>query len=275
MPSLQTHNQSGRKKLVITKEPEAKQITGKDNKPLNFIEFMAKVEGEDSVVKYSSWTKALSDLIKLNATIDCDVVVTEQKQADPDGNPYKNRKITQIYQDGNAVKEQGGSGWKGKSPETVAMELDSKARNTALMQACELSKAAYERIKSEGRIISIEEVLAVADKMYAWLKGEKTPEKPVVKGIVQPAKREAVLPVVVSSSAVPDHAQDEAEVVSFVAEIQELLDAVNWREKAWRSWIKMQFRTDTTGSLVEVLARLDPNQTNMLRNHLTELKGLK
>jgi len=58
-------------------------------------------------------------------------------------------------------------------------------------------------------------------------------------------------------------------------EIQELLDAVNWKPPTWRSWVKMQFRTDTTGDLGEVLSRLDPNQINMLKNHLTELRELK
>lgn len=197
MPSLQTHNQSGRKKLIITKEPEAKQITGKDNQPLNFVEFMAKVEGEDSVVKYSSWTKTLSDLIKLNklnAVIDCYVVVTDQKQADLDGNPYKNRKITQIYQDGEPVKtEQQGKAW-GKSPETVAMELDSKARNTALMQACAM--IAFDMPSKPGE--AIQDTLSTADRFYAWLKGEKTTPH---KGIVQPAKPEAVLPVVATTNA--------------------------------------------------------------------------
>lgn len=82
------------------------------------------------------------------------------------------------------------------------LELDSKARNTALMQACEF-------IKGQGLSAShgIPDVLACADKMYAWLKGGeaplKAPEKPVDKGMVQPSQQEAALPVVEGQTARP------------------------------------------------------------------------
>ena len=260
MPSLQTHNNSGRKKLVITKAPEAKQITGKDNKTIDFIEFMAKVEGEDSAVKYSVWSKALNEFIKLDAVVDCDVVVTDQKNLDQDGNPYKNRKVVQVYQEGKPVKEQQpGKSW-GKSPETVAMEIDSKFRNTALMQACQANWLYVGAGSTRELVVN---VLAVADQLYAWLKGEtkpavKAPEKPVDKESVQPAQQEASLPVVESPKPFVD--------------ILAAMKAVNWKDTTVKSWLKMQFKADTTGMLAEVLGRLDENQFNMLHNHLAEMK---
>ena len=159
---------------------------------------------------------------------------------------------------------------KPSGPAPYLAELDGRFRNTALMQACELSKAAYERIKSEGRIISIEEVLAVADKMYAWLKGDKTTPH---KETVQPAKQEAPLPIVATASHIGNVTENEADMITGISK---LLDDVHWKPPTWRSWIKLQFpKTDNTGTLSEVLSRLDPNQTNMLRNHLTELRELK
>ncbi len=68
------------------------------------------------------------------------------------------------------------------------MELDSKARNTALMQACEYLKETEHR--------GIPDVLSCADKFYAWLKGEKATINPVEKLMgkesVQPAQQEAL-----------------------------------------------------------------------------------
>ncbi len=52
----------------------------------------------------------------------------------------------------------------GKSLEVTQLELESKARNTALMQSCEMAKA-------EQKIKTVDEVLAIADRFYAWLKG--------------------------------------------------------------------------------------------------------
>ena len=152
----------------------------------------------------------------------------------------------------------------GKSPETVAMEIDGKFRDTALMQACEMEKTRY-----EAEDITIEEVLVVADKCYAWLKGEKTvtkaPEKTAPAQPVQPAQQEAALPATMPTNPT-------------LVEIEGLLKDVNWKPVTWRSWIKAQFKVDSTGELAMVLTRLDPNQTNMFTNHLktmAETSGVK
>ncbi len=261
MPSLQTHNNSGRKKLIVTKAPEAKQITGKDNKPLDFIEFMAKVEGEDSAVKYSVWSKTFNEFFKLDAVVDCDIIVTDQKQKDPDGNFYKNRKITQVYQDGKPVKEQQQKQW-GKSPETVAMEVESKARNESLMATIDMI---------EAKEIEFKDWRYYATQFYRYLKGEsdvsglgkEAPEKPAVrpppKETVQPAQEKHTLNLTESEAGI-------------VAEISKLLDAISWKPVTWRSWIKGQFKVDSTGELAVVLSRLNPNQVNMLTNHLKAMK---
>ncbi len=80
------------------------------------------------------------------------------------------------------------------------LEVNSKARNTALMQACPFSK-------------NPDEVLVIADKFLAWLKGEskpaiKVPEKPkdlhqaikeaTGKESITPAQQQPALPVLES-----------------------------------------------------------------------------
>ncbi len=256
-------NTSGRKKLVITKVLEKRSVKGQKGE-FDVLDFLAKIEGEDTGTKYQVSYSALFEFIKADTTIDCDVVVTEQKAEDPDGNKYRNRKITQIYKDGKPVKEaQQGKSW-GKSPETVAMEIDGKFRDTALMQACDVF------LSPKLVTIAVVDILPLADKFYAWLKGEskpavKAPEKPVVKGTVQPAQQEAALPTTTPTNPI-------------LAEVEGLLTAVNWKPVTWRSWIKAQFKVDSTGELAVVLARLDANQTNMFTNHLkimAEASGVK
>ncbi len=246
-------NTSGRKKLIIG-EVKAKKPVGE----AEVVEFFAKIEGEENSTKYGAWSKDFYDLVKTGAVLDCDIVVKPSTQRDPDGNFYQNRKVAQIYIDGKPVKEQHqGKSW-GKSPETTLLELDSKARNTALMQACEI-----------GKEDTIEEILCVAGKFYAWLKGEvkpamKAPEKPVVKEVVKQVQQEAALP---SQMSVIDQSW-----------LSVTMKAVNWKDATLKSWLKMQFKVDTTGTIEEILSRCDPNQINMLVNHLNtmaEASGVK
>ncbi len=251
-------NTSGRKKLVITKVLEKRSVKGQKG-DFDVLDFLAKIEGEDTGTKYQVSYSALFESIKAETTIDCDVVVTEQKQIDPDGNPYRNRKITQIYQDGKPVKEQQGGKMWGKSPETVAMEIDSKFRDTALMQACGF-----------GPVQNVTEVLKVADAFYAWLKGEakpaiKAPEKPVVKESLKTEQSKPLLPAKESQKPAID-----------LSWLGVTMKAVNWKDATLKSWLKMQFKVDTTGTIEEILSRCDPNQINMLVNHLnTMAEGMK
>ena len=96
----------------------------------------------------------------------------------------------------------------------------------------------------------------------------KAPEKPVDKPLNKAQDRESVEPAL--EKAVADIVESPSPIV---AEIQGLLDAVNWKPATWRSWIKMQCKgVDTTGTLAEVIARMNPNQVNLFVNHLKAMK---
>ncbi len=74
-------------------------------------------------------------------------------------------------------------------------ELDGRFRNTALMQACAfLAKDEHSTDK---------DVLTLADKFYAWLKGGKSPEKLVDKESVQSKAEQPALPTTESQTGRP------------------------------------------------------------------------
>ncbi len=162
-------NDSGRKKLIIVKLLEKRKVGDAEVQ-----EFTAKIEGEEATGKHGVWSKVLYEYIKEGITLDCHVVTKKSEKPDPDGNPYWNRKVTQIYVDDKAVATKGqGGGFQSKSIEVVREELRAKARNTALMQAVELAKV-WTRLKTA------DDVLDVAEALDVWLnrapKTQKTGE---------------------------------------------------------------------------------------------------
>ena len=93
--------------------------------------------------------------------------------------------IYQVYDEAGqpvAAKKggKGGGGSWGKSPETVAMEIDAKWRNTALMQAVDVSKARINVITSDAypAVMETQAILKIADDFYRWLAGGKTAAVP-------------------------------------------------------------------------------------------------
>ena len=229
MTSLQTHNNSGRKKLVIGKLLGKRSVPGKQGN-FDVLDFNAKIEGENAIVKYSVSASGLFDFIKSDAIIECDVQVTipEGKDGKPlvdnEGNPYHNRKITQIFQEGQPVKGQGKQ-W-GKSPETVAMEIDSKFRDTALMQACEFMNDVPD--------ITAEHVLSTADKFYAWLKGGKARINPVeklmAKESVEPEGEKPVASPTESQVGIPEF-KDGTDLVNYA--LKHGFKLVSIKETLW------------------------------------------
>jgi hypothetical protein len=88
--------------------------------------------------------------------------------------------IYQVYDEAGqpvAAKKggKGGGGSWGKSTETVAMEIDAKWRNTALMQAVDRANAFYQ---STGKTDSDDDIIIRAEKYYKWLAGGKTAAVP-------------------------------------------------------------------------------------------------
>ncbi len=99
-------NNSGRKKLTIVKVLERRKVGEAE-----VLEFTAHIEGEEGNAKHGVWSRPLDQYIEESAVIDCDVVTKKSEKVDPDGNPYWNRKVTQIYIDGKPVSEK--KEWKG------------------------------------------------------------------------------------------------------------------------------------------------------------------
>lgn len=129
-----------RQKLTITEVLEPRTI-GDKNIPLQ--EFNA--DGK----KYSVFSKSLFPYIKLNTEIDAEVEVKE-------GENWTNRKVIDIFVNGQSVKGQQQGGYRGKSPE----ELELSRRSYALAYAKDLAVADK---------IDISQILDKATEFYNWL----------------------------------------------------------------------------------------------------------
>ncbi len=115
-------NDSGRKKLTIVKLLEKRRVGDAEVQ-----EFTAKVEGEDATGKHGVWSKALYEYIKESTTIDCDVVTKKSDKNDPDGNPYWNRRVSQIYVDGKpAIDSSKRSGYPQKDSASIEAQVAIK-----------------------------------------------------------------------------------------------------------------------------------------------------
>jgi len=139
-----------RKTLTIT---EVKEIVrfGADNQGQK-LPFRAK-DG-DTELDYFTFKRNLFDKIKQGETITADIE-TEQR------GEYTNRKITQLYQDGQPVIGKGTGGYRGKSPE----ELEQQARLMILAYAKDLAVADK---------ITLDDIPKTAERFYTWLKvGDK------------------------------------------------------------------------------------------------------
>lgn len=122
-----------RVKLEITEVSEPKDI-GKD-RPFMMLEFKAKGEDDDKAHTYKAFSSRLFEYIEKGATIDCDINITTKTVEGQDEEPrtYTNRKVTQIYVDGQPVNvRQSGGGYRQDSPETRAsIESQKRADITA------------------------------------------------------------------------------------------------------------------------------------------------
>ncbi len=176
-------NEAGRKKLHITAVKEKRTVGNAE-----VLDFIAKIEGEESAVKYGAWSKALYDYIKADTVIVADVEVKKSEKVDPDGNPYINRKITQVYVDGNGVvtEKKGTFLPRGETPE--------KLRSYALSYAKDL---AVPIVAATGQFpfnLALK-VVKVADVFRRWLDGEDTATVIAhIQTFIDEVKREANTP---------------------------------------------------------------------------------
>lgn len=137
---------SERKNLTITQVEEIKKVGDKQIPKLSF-----KAKDGDGEYSYFTFKSSLFELIKEGQTISADVETEIRGE-------YTNRKIVQIYVDGQPAVSKGGGRTYGKSPE----ELELSAKSYALSYAKDLAVA---------QVISPDYITEWADGFYAWMKG--------------------------------------------------------------------------------------------------------
>lgn len=126
-----------RSKLTITTEPKETPV---GEKQIPKLSFKARNE-EGKELAYFTFTHSLFEFIQKDAEIDADI---ETSSREVDGNTYTDRKVTQVYKDGAPVaskQQQGGGGWRGKSPEDLRLERRSIEGQTALKEVGEWLRA--------------------------------------------------------------------------------------------------------------------------------------
>ncbi len=106
---------------ILVKEVKDQRVF--NDKPV--LDFMGLVDGKS--LRYSVWEPKLFTAITKDALLDAEVVIKQSEKTDPDGNPYINRHIVNVYVDGKPVIQapQGRGGYPGKSPEQLALERAS------------------------------------------------------------------------------------------------------------------------------------------------------
>ena len=134
-----------RQKLTVKEVLEPKPI---GDKGAILQEFIA-TDG----LKYGTFSKTLAPHIKVGAELDVEV---EESKRDYQGNTYIDRRIKDIFENGQSVKgQQKQWGYRGKSPE----ELELSARSYALAYAKDLAVA--------GKI-EICNIIPMANEYYEW-----------------------------------------------------------------------------------------------------------
>jgi hypothetical protein len=149
-----------RKNLTITHVEEIKKVGDKQIPKLPF-----KAKDGDSELSYFTFRSSLFDAIKVGQTINVDVETSTRVW---DGQTYTDRRVVQVYVDGQPIGGKGQQGYRGRSPE----ELEQTARTMSLSYAKDLAVADK---------IPVAEITKQADVFYAWVKKTEKPPEPKVE----------------------------------------------------------------------------------------------
>jgi len=169
-----------RKSLTITQVEEIKKVGDKQIPKLSF-----KAKDGDGEYSYFTFKSSLFEQIKAGQTINADV---ETSTREYDGNTYTDRRVVQIYLDGQPIAAKKGDFYRGKSPE----ELNQTAKSMALSYAKDLAVA---------KLISLEEITKWADTFYVWVKKNGG-------GAVEKAQAKGSSPVVKASETIDEDWKD-------------------------------------------------------------------
>ena len=146
---------SERKNLTIVEIKGVEKVGDKQIPKLSF-----KAKDGDKESWYFTFRSSLFEAIKQGQTINADVETEERGE-------YTNRKIVQIYQDGQPMSQKG-QGYRGKSPE----ELEQQARVMVLSYAKDLAVADK---------IPFTAITDQADIFYTWVKKNEPTKAPDAK----------------------------------------------------------------------------------------------
>lgn len=149
-------------KTAETKRMKLEIIEVKERQPIGDrgavkLSFKAKIE--DKELWFFTFSTRLFETIEAGKgqTLEVDVVISTREY---DGNTYIDRKVTQIYKDGQPIAVSSGGRQYGKSPE----ELQLSRRSFALSYAKDLAVA---------KLIEVKDILTKAENYYRWM-GEGT-----------------------------------------------------------------------------------------------------
>ena len=242
---------SERKNLTIIELKEIEKVGDKQIPKLSF-----KATDGDGEHWYHTFRTSLFEAIIKGQTINADIETSTREYGD---NKYTDRRITQIYLDGQPLggkKQQ--PYYRGKSPE----ELTLSARSYALAYAKDLAVA---------QVISLKEVLVVADDFVEWLK-ESMEETPKSKAQAAKSKPEPVEApeVPVASSPVP---QSESYIdMDWLKESLKTLQGNPETAKGWRNTDVILYLNSMTGAkaktVIEALKPLTREQAEDFTNQI-------
>jgi len=148
-----------RKTLTITSVEGIKKVGDRQVPKLSF-----KAKDGDKELSFFTFRQSLFDAIKSGETIIADVDIRAREY---NGNTYTDRAVVQIYKDGQPVAIKAGFR-SSKSPE----ELDQSAKTMCLAYAKDLAVA---------NLVSLGEILTVAQQFYDWVKGNGKEQRPEQK----------------------------------------------------------------------------------------------
>ena len=185
---------SERKTLSITQVNEIQKVGDKQIPKLSF-----KANDGDKELTYFTFKSSLFEFIKEGQAISADV---ETSSREWDGQIYTDRRIVQLYVDGQPIVGKRGDGYRGKSPE----ELEQQARLMILAYAKDLAVA---------QIIPLERITTQADIFYKWVKPLPIQSPKESLGTQEP-QRESAFPEKTENSPTGKRVQNITELKSLL-----------------------------------------------------------
>ncbi len=267
-------NEAGRKKRTVAKVFAAREAKGQ-NGNFEVMDFTAALQGEAEAVKYFVTFKALQEYIKDGAIIDCDVDVKPSGKTDPDGQPYHNRKVTQIYVNGQPVsgaKKFGG--FQKDSPEQrasieaqTAIKEIGECWRSGKFQDTDPEVATYRGWLHAKLGVVLPKPQAKSNSEQDWEKmGRKAPVNP-------PAPAQAVQ-APSDQGGTKERERENGKCPIDEAWLAETMKIVRWSDITLKTWLFQQKWGLITKDmpLVNVLKSLNAEQVKQVCDKLTELR---